>query len=489
MATFNISPYDADLNPGDPSEAKLVIKASREDFPDKEKITIRKEDAPKIQAFYQKQSRHFGWGPLANAVPKQYRLGADGSVNGRELKSILINFRQLSLKDVQAQALETWGTFPAIAPPDFEVTIPDVDNRIVRQIDPAGNANDRPLFYRRVKSQIIAKAIENTMKPASFKTLELRKSAYQWYDQARGEMVNDGPTMLHLILSSINPSTKVGNSTLKLSLSSARLSQYNNELDKMLDAMQATYDRIIENNGSHEDFMLNIYQALTDTKTVHCEDFRLWAGRQKDLWESDKPDALSIEALIAEAKQKYTDLVEASNWSKSNATQEKIMALTTQVTNLQNQLNPRRGQRDNQRNGTGRDGSSGSNSNRNSSREGGNGPDAWRTKKRGDTTTRDGNKFVWCSQHKIPLGSGSFSDGIYMPEGHNHEEWAAAKAAKKAKFAENKSNGSSDASNGEGGRRNRKLTLGRKLQAALVTQTGMSEADASKLWTDVAQGN
>lgn len=135
---------------------------------------------------------NFGWGPAIGAI----QVDAAGAT-----KNILTQAREITLELVQKASCRTWmAGYPAIPfadpmPADFDITT----------IYPAANAAQRPQFFRRTRSTMIAKRIEASLDKASDQSLMLEKKSFQW-TEANGNIYFDGTTMLHLILSKVNPS-------------------------------------------------------------------------------------------------------------------------------------------------------------------------------------------------------------------------------------------------------------------------------------------
>ena len=101
---------------------------------------------------------------------------------------------------MQKAARRTWM---AVAPPiPFATPMPPDLN--IANIDPAANAAQRPQFFRRTRSVMIAKRIEASLDQASLQSLMLERQAFVW--KANGTVHYDGPRMLFLILSKTNSS-------------------------------------------------------------------------------------------------------------------------------------------------------------------------------------------------------------------------------------------------------------------------------------------
>lgn len=103
--------------------------------------------------------------------------------------------------------------------------------------------------------------------------------------------------MLYLILSKINPSVKVGISSLKHNLFQITIEKFKHNVDEMLDYMQQNYSDIYQIQGSHEDYTLNLFVALPTTNNA---EFSNYIQGLRDDWELDDSgdsDAVQVDTL------------------------------------------------------------------------------------------------------------------------------------------------------------------------------------------------
>ena len=185
---------------------------------------------------------------------------------------------------------------------------------------------------------MIAKRIEGSLDKASLASLMLEKSKFEW-TQSDGTIVYDGPTMLYIILSKINPSVKVGVSSFKHNLSHASTEKFKHNVDDLLDYMHQNYTDIYQNQGTHYDYILNLFDALA---TSNNAEFRNYVQGLRDDWELDDsaiPDAIHADLLHTKVKTKYVNMSKAKRWKKTEDKSSKfISALATKVTDLEKQL-------------------------------------------------------------------------------------------------------------------------------------------------------
>ena len=138
--------------------------------------------------------------------------------------------------------------------------------------------------------------------------------------------------MLYLLLTKINPSVCVGILTLKVNLATATLPQFNHCVDQLLDYMESQYKEIKSKGGRHNDYTLNIFQAL---ETTNNNEFKRYVSGQKDTWETTNlgvDDKVLAEGAKEDVLAKYNNMKLAKSWKKSEDPQSKIItALATQL--------------------------------------------------------------------------------------------------------------------------------------------------------------
>ena len=88
--------------------------------------------------------------------------------------------------------------------------------------NPANDGDDKLMFFWRVRSKMIAKRIEISLTSALCKVMLGKRKHFTW--MGGNDVVSyNGPTMLQLIVSTVNPSTCVGIYNLKTSIRTALL--------------------------------------------------------------------------------------------------------------------------------------------------------------------------------------------------------------------------------------------------------------------------
>ena len=125
----------------------------------------------------------------------------------------------------------------------------------------------------------------------------------------------------------------------------------------------------------------------------------------------------TVDELISEAKNIYTNMKTNGEWNKVDPKDAKIMALITKIEKLENKKKP-----DKAKKGTKKMGS--------------NEIDPQCTKHKGPSIVIDGETLWWCEHHKNPS---RFPQGLYMPhKPEDHNAWKKAKDEKEAKHQKGK---------------------------------------------------
>ena len=159
-------------------------------------------------------------------------------------------------------------------------------------------------------SVMIAGHLEGVVDSDSFKDLMLRKDEFTWINPADGHCTHDGPTMLKILMTTVNPTTHVGMTTLKNLIQEARLPKFGHDIKVMLNNMESHYKKTKELGQTYEDWTMHLFDALASGKNKVFTDS---VQRNRDDWECGievKPAS-----LILEAKAKYTNMVSLKTWN------------------------------------------------------------------------------------------------------------------------------------------------------------------------------
>ena len=447
MAAANISyvtnPYLGNINPGDTNGSKLYLKAT-EELSKENKIDIKVDNAHKFIDQVRSDANKFGWGPLVFNVQT-------GS-NPNTFVNLLENHEDVKLEHMLHQANIIWGTVGN----DFNTALPVV--KTVVDLNPAPGNNELALFYKRVKSGMIAERIKGYLKLSDWENLQNDSGDFTWNGTYGVE--SDGPTMLWHLLRRCNPSTRVGVSGLKTMLRDTRSPQFKHDVVKMTDFMQKQYKKILEKGFKHDDYLLDLYNSL---QSVPNEAFQKWITDDKQSWELGDPKTPS--ELISNAVTLYNNAVHNKTWNKPDPKDAKLIALTTQLekfikssgnqTALATDGKPSAKPTSKPRNVI----------------------DDWRKKKGTAKVTKDGQTWYWCPKHKV---DGEY-DGLYVTHSpENHDKVMAQRKENYQKRRGNKDKGGGTTNQNSGGNKQR-LGLANSLKACLLTHSTLTSAQAEAL--------
>jgi hypothetical protein len=433
VKTFSANPFNSDINPSTSNGLKLFTTGTA---PRKDKLNATLANSKPFLEAMRDDSADFGWGILISNI----------KVNGVK-KQILENFTDLDVDKVRI----------SMNPIFFHRTstdLPPTKNKPkMFSIDPVNNEQDRPIFYSRVRANMIGMRIFNSLSDESKKSIRSKSALWSWTSED-GEQFYDGVTMLQILVTKVKPSTRVGLTDLKDKIRSAKLVNFSENVADMLDNMGDNYLEILKSSGSHEDYLMDLFTALLSTKN---DVFKSFIQRQKDDWETGKD--LDADELIAAATEKYNNMVRQKTWKTSESSTSKIVALATQVKDLQDKLNKVSSTQPPAKESSGK------------------GlfleVAEWRkTKSFGDSVEKDGRQWHWCS---IRHNNGK---GMYVThkEEDHHSKYPPRNGSSDAK---SKSSASKQSTN-------KSMTLSDNLKAAMCSKFKCSAEDAAKLWSDVA---
>jgi hypothetical protein len=431
VTTFAANPFNSEINPSTTNGLKLFTAGT---VARKEKLNATLSNSKPFLEAMRDDAADFGWGILISNV----------LVDGNK-KQILENFNDLDVEKVRKFMNPTFFH-------RTDTNLPPTKNKPpMFTIDPINNEDDRKIFYNRVRANMIGMRIFNSLSEESKKSLRSKSELWKW-TSADGEEFYDGVTMLQILVTKVKPSTRVGLTDLKDKIRSAKLANFSENVADMLDHMNDIYLEILKSSGSHEDFLMDIFTALLTSKN---EVFKAFIQRSKDDWETGTD--IEPDQLIATATEKYNNMVRQKNWKTSDSSNSKIVALATQVKELQEQLSKS---------------SSGASKPSNDKKTPFLEVAEWRkTKSFGDSVEKDGRQWHWCS---IRHNNGK---GLYVT--HKEEDHYSKYPPKSGTVPSTEKPTVKSSTN-------KPMSLSDNLKAAMVSKFKCSASDAEKLWSDVA---
>ena len=413
-----------------------------------------------------------GDGSIA-AVPRSV-AGVDyWSADLTDCKNILIDLHSVNLDDVRAFSGWFMGG-------ESQGRARSTD-MIIKAIDPnkAGNlglVNRRKIRLRRL-SIAVHFIIKNHIKRSSYNSFQPDKEKFEYTEEVSGRKIVCGLILLKLLLLVMKPQLVIDHREKEVELEALTLAGCSNNVRDLLTSMQDKRDEIntLRKDGVTYDqqrFLTLIFDKLGATK---CVDFAQEVKREKNAWIKDS-SSVDEAKLVADFTNLYTNYKRTGDWEKVDQKEATIIALATQVDHLKKQVK------------ASKPSAKGTNPKQNSAVQ------SWRFEKKGTTITGpDGKRYTWCPRHGHKDKSTGKQPGMYMPEGHDHDEWAKEKAAKdeayKQRIKEKRAAGkrksedkTDDKPKKKGGKqKGDRLALAKSFVSSLTTQMQVGDDEAKAL--------
>ena len=126
-------------------------------------------------------------------------------------------------------------------------------------------------------------------------------------------------------------STRYGIQATKKTLHTLKLSDYENNITKMLLARRNLIDELAAHG---EQFAEDLFWLYTSLETAENKSFLRWLEGEKALLEQGKSTSLTSEELQEEADTRYRHLVESKKWDEDTQASKKLIAMHAVVTEL-----------------------------------------------------------------------------------------------------------------------------------------------------------
>ena len=337
-------------------------------------------------------------------------------------------------------------------------------------------------------SKFMAFQVLSLLTEDSRKSLEMLESQYKWTSPDGREVEFDGLTVVALIMSRCKPSIKFDMFKEIGEAKALTLASFDWNLVDYFDAMRRAKTLIDQKDRTaytEDAFIRDIYAQL---KTAPVETF----ANKYDLQETDwlmGSVTITADMLMDGAEVYYNSLVDRNLWNPEHSSKAQIIALTTQIQNLKSELSSVKSQ---QAAAPALPPKSPTRTPTSSS------IDPWRLQKQESgkefsQIEADGKTSYWCEDGHFFNGKRVGMYCLHRP-GDGHKKWQERKDRRKkrdktasATPAGTPTKTAPNANDGE----QKKLSLAQHLQAALMTNAGLSEDQFQQFWSDAckASGN
>ena len=325
-------------------------------------------------------------------------------------------------------------------------------------------------------SCLVWHTIKNHFSATSYKSLFVCKKDFAYECEETGDIVYNGYTLLRMIFMVVKPNVVIDVKDLQLKMEKMTIISADNNFHTLSMKLEELQQEINAEKGDDfckdDKLLTELFRAAEATTN---EALALDIRTAKNAWITGKQTDKN--AIINDLNILYRNMVAEGSWKKTSTADSKIIALTTQVANLNKQIkesDPKTGGKSKDPKNpkkTGKKGEEGKN---------------WRYTKVGDMIKcpESGATLKWCPHH---------GTGAYMPADHNHKEWAENKHKRQGKWEQKRDakrvrfeGDKGDKTKPDGGKRTdekhpSKLQLSSALRRSLVTRCSMTPTEADSI--------
>ena len=322
----------------------------------------------------------------------------------------------------------------------------------------------------RTVSTMLWHTIRNHLTATSFKALMVRKKDFLYVCEETGNYTCEGFTLLRMVFQVVKPNVIVDVKDLQTKMERITLLSADNNFHTLSTKLEELQQEINAEKGhsfcTDDKLLTELFRAAeTTTNEAFALDIRL----AKSAWITQK--VTDKDTIIADLNLIYRNMIADGSWGKVSSSDSKIIALTTQMSDLKKQYaNTKPASKGGNKKGSTK-----------APQEVGKN---WRYTKKGETIKcpDTGATLKWCPLH---------GDGAYMPANHDHDKWLLDKKRKKAEYEETKAArkrvkfddgaSSSKSAKVKDEKHPSQLQLSSALRQSLVTQCSMTPSEADSL--------
>jgi len=127
------------------------------------------------------------------------------NITYRERKDMLETYGVVTDDHVQKFASMTWGDKTWAVSADKEIEDPTHGRGEMTNNGAALTAAGKKLLLKRFQVEMLGNCVLKSLDTAGRKAVMLEKDKFQWFNPDTGELVNDGPTVLQIVLGKFRP--------------------------------------------------------------------------------------------------------------------------------------------------------------------------------------------------------------------------------------------------------------------------------------------
>jgi YHS domain-containing protein len=318
------------------------------------------------------------------------------------------------------------------------------------------------------RNQILQRFLSNLCDAGDLERIKIRNAdilEVKNPDDIGSKMI-DGAVLLKIVLDKCSPSTLSKIDNVKSELSCMKMSDYNDNVEQLIDEFEAKVLMIEDMGGQVEEKFKYLFRALqTSTNDDFNQDIRTMRMKYY------RGDGKSFDELTRAANDLYKNMVADDAWGKRSAKDLHIAALTTKLSHLTELTKAL---------ATSLDSSKKVQAEKEERPE-------WKFIFKGNSVEHNGRTYYWCSDPSHNKTKDQKEPGMYCQShgagsGITHEE-SRKKLAEKKKSA-NGSIRQTPVSESTTNEEQGKLALSDKLKAAISSHLTMSSEDLDSLFDE-----
>jgi hypothetical protein len=205
VLTFSTNPYN-NYFASNLKEFIALDKSAKQDFNPDKRFDLLPENANTFAAEVEKYAKQYGYSFLLD-VPTVRDVDATNAnlFTYSALNHMLETWNRLTDDYIAIKVNETWGTGNwTCGTGDFQISEMTLARGEVGTANPVTVIGCKR-FLERWKSTIMAYQVMNLLSPEKQVAIKIHRTKYQWTDSLPGKKIDDGRSLLHLVLKLMHP--------------------------------------------------------------------------------------------------------------------------------------------------------------------------------------------------------------------------------------------------------------------------------------------
>ncbi len=152
-------------------------------------------------------------------------------------------------------------------------------------------------------------------------------------DNTNSKYNYNGPTILHILMVSVNPNTRVGIAGFKGKIRVAKMGLFNHNVKDLLTDIALNHNLIVKQGFTHNNVIMDTFNTLLTSKNV---EINAYIQHHKDAWEEGK--SFTLDGILVNTINNCNNMVHKKLWNKADPKNGKLLALTTELEDLNEEV-------------------------------------------------------------------------------------------------------------------------------------------------------